>query len=180
MLEQDGDTEGFSAALVVHQYRQKLNYKPDERLFLLVGGYRNKRAAVLERRHELFNLAAGWVEHGDDLAGIISVGLEARKALRDTSYGFFKNTGIARHEEAQAQFYRRSEPLIHGRLREMDFQAFNAARDQLAEVLSHLARDIFDEETQAYRHRPEIYRHIALARRGLCAKLNRLKGGQHE
>jgi CRISPR system Cascade subunit CasA len=175
VLEKDGDKEGFSAAPVVHQYRQKLNYEPDERLFLLVGGYRNKQAAVLERRHELFNLAASWVEHGDDLAGMVSVGLEARNALRGALYGFFKNTGIARHEEAQAQFYRRSEPLIHGRLREMDFQAFNAARDQLAEALSHLAQDIFDEETQAYRHRPEIHKHIALARRGLCAKLNRLK-----
>jgi hypothetical protein len=74
------------------------------------------------------------------------------------------------------QFYRRSEPLIHDLLREMDFNQFNAARDRLAQDLSKLALKIFEEQTAPYQHRPEIYKSIALARAGLRAKLNKLKG----
>jgi CRISPR system Cascade subunit CasA len=167
---------GFTPAAVVSQYRQALDYYSDGRLFLLVGGYRNKQAAVLERRHELFNLAQGWSEHGDDVTEIVSLGIQVKDALRSTLYGFSKTTGIARQEEAQAQFYRRSERLIHDLLCEMDFNQFNAARDRLAQDLSKLALDIFEEQTAPYQHRPEIYKSIALARAGLRAKLNKLKG----
>ena len=39
------------------------------RLHLFVGGYRNKQASVLERRHELIELGQGW----DDADGHLEV-----------------------------------------------------------------------------------------------------------
>jgi CRISPR system Cascade subunit CasA len=177
VIEKQGEREGHSPAPVVTQFGSMQSY--GEPLYLLVGGYRNKQAAVLERRHELFNLAQGWAEHGDDVVKIVSLGLQVKDALRGTLYGFSKTTGIARQEEAQAQFYRRSERLIHDLLCEMDFNQFNAARDRLAQDLSKLALDIFEEQTAPYQHRPEIYKSIALARAGLRAKLNKLKGNNN-
>jgi hypothetical protein len=63
---------------------------------------------------------------------------------------------------AIAQFYRRSEPLIHDLLREMDFHQFNAARDRLVQNLSKLILAIFEKQTAPYRHRPEIYKNLSL------------------
>jgi CRISPR system Cascade subunit CasA len=177
VIEKQGQKEGHSPALVVTQFGSLQSY--GELLYLLVGGYRNKQAAVLERRHELFNLAQGWAEHRNDVAKIVSLGLQAKDALCGTLYGFSKTTGIARQEEAQAQFYRRSERLIHDLLRDMDFNQFNAACDKLAQDLSTLALEIFEEQTAPYQHRPEIYKSIALARVGLLVKLNKLQGDSH-
>lgn len=171
---------GFSAAPAVQQFRRARDFT-GQRLFLLVGGYRNKQAAVLERRHELFNLASGWEQHLSDIQAIVKTGVEIKDALRGSLFRFFKQTGIACHESGQARFYRQSERQVHAVLRDMaGDEDFLAAKDKLARRLAAMARDIFDAETAPYRHRPEIYAEIAKTRAALNGKLQTLQGGSHE
>jgi CRISPR system Cascade subunit CasA len=180
VLEKNEAKEGHSSAPVVTQYRQVCDLLGEGQLFLLVGGYRNKRAAILERRHELFNLAVGWAEHAEDVSEIVDLGLRVKDALRGSLYSFGRSTGIRTQEQGEAQYYRQSEPTIHRQLRDMDFREFKRARHGLAQDLSALALEIFEQQTAPYRHRPEIYRVIALARSGLRAKLNMLAKGDHQ
>lgn len=169
--------EGYSPAPVVQQFREAKDFR-ELSLFLLVDGYRNKQAAVLERRHELFNLAAGWDSHIADIQAMVNIGIEIKDALRSSLFRFFKQTGIACHEAGQARFYRQSERLVHGALIDMKSdEDFFAARDRLANQLAELTRDIFDAETAPYRHRPEIYAEIAKTRASLNSKLKTLQEG---
>jgi CRISPR system Cascade subunit CasA len=79
VIEKQDKKEGHSPAPVVIQFGGLQSY--GEPLYLLVGGYRNKQAAVLERRHELFNLAQGWTEHGNEVSEIVNLALQGRNAL---------------------------------------------------------------------------------------------------
>lgn len=169
--------EGHSPAPVVRQFREAKDFS-GQGLFLLVGGYRNKQAAVLERRHELFNLAAGWDRHIADIQAMVNIGIAIKDALRGSLFRFFKQTGIACHDSGQTRFYRQSERLIHGALIDMESdEDFFAARDRLASRLIGLTRDVFDAETAPYRHRPEIHAEVAKARAGLNSKLKTLQEG---
>jgi CRISPR system Cascade subunit CasA len=176
VLDNPDPQQGFVPAPVVSQFKAARLFH-GEPLYLLVGGYRNKQAAVLERRHELFTLAAGWADHGKDLHGLIDIGLAARDALRGSLFRFFKRTGLACHEAGQAIYYRQSERLIHTHLRELNFDQYQTARAALARDLTHLARGIFEDQTAPYCHRPEIDRAVAQARASLNAKLHALEGG---
>jgi CRISPR system Cascade subunit CasA len=175
VLDKRDPQQGFVPASVVSQFKAA-KFFHEQPLYLLVGGYRNKQAAVLERRHELFNLAAGWAEHDADLQGLIDIGLAVRDALRGSLFRFFKRTGLACHEAGQAIYYRQSERLIHTSLRELNFDQYQTARAALARDLAKLAREIFEDQTAPYCHRPEIYRTVAQARASLNAKLHTLEG----
>lgn len=170
--------EGYSPAPVVRQFREAQDLF-EGRLFLLVGGYRNKQAAVLERRHELFNLAAGWAGHIKDIQAMVAAGVQIKEALRGSLFRLYKQTGIACHDSGQERFYRQSEPLLHGVLTDMvSDEDFFTAQARFAKRLADLARDIYDAETEPYRHRPETYAEIALVRAGLDHKLKTLQGGE--
>lgn len=71
--------EGHRPAPAIGQARHALDIAP---LHLLVGGYRNKQASVLERRHELIELGAGWDDEDGRLEDLVNIGLAARTALR--------------------------------------------------------------------------------------------------
>lgn len=178
VLEAGDKAEGYAPAPVVRQFRETRVFHRQP-LYMLVGGYRNKGGSVLERRHELFNLAAGWAEHTDDLSDFVNIGLAVKDTLRGSLFRFFKQTGIACHEAGQAIYYAQSERHMHAALREMGDNQYQVTRAALTHDLSQLARDIFEDQTAPYRHRPEIYRVIAEARGGLNAKLNTLQGGAH-
>ena len=89
-------------------------------LHLIVGGYRNKQASVLERRHELITLAAGWDDEEGRLEDLINLGLAAKKALRGKLYfasqGYkdkdLPGIGVSIHETGGRLFYARTEGRI--------------------------------------------------------------------
>jgi CRISPR system Cascade subunit CasA len=187
-----GNKPGYSPALAVDQYSKLADRLDDRSITLLVGGYVNERgktAKIAQRRHELFNLAAGWIDHADDISRIVSLGLQVKNALnaalakliekvKDPNTKAKESTFSEGIRKASiTRFYCQSEPLIHTQLGEMDFHEFKHAHDALAEDLSAIALEIFEQQTAPYRHRPEIYRIIALARGGLRAKLNMLTKG---
>ncbi|MCU7850117.1 MAG: type I-E CRISPR-associated protein Cse1/CasA [Candidatus Thiodiazotropha sp. (ex Lucinoma kastoroae)] len=137
-------------AHVVTQFKEVFPRKAT-RLSLYVSGYRNKQAAILMRRHELFSIPQDW-EANSELVSAISIALRVRDELCRKLYGFSKQVGASVHESAQQQFDRRSEPMIHALLRDMGFkerlQAFKAFKTSIV----GLARELFEQATAPYRH----------------------------
>ncbi len=156
------------------------------RLQLLVGGYRNKQANVIERRHELFSFSPGWEEGGEQLAQLVQVGLEIKQLLRGSLYwavkgqkNVFKGLGVKVHEPAEARFYALSEPVVHASLRELDVSAFQAQKATFIARLVTLARQLYEEAIAPYQHDPELIHAIAAGRSKFHKELAQLKETHH-
>ncbi|MEN8168733.1 MAG: type I-E CRISPR-associated protein Cse1/CasA [Pseudomonadota bacterium] len=135
-------------APVVEQFKELFSRRA---LNLYVSGYRNKQAAILMRRHELFSMPEDWGKD-DHLGRVISEALNARSLLRRKLYGFAKKVGANIHEDAQQQFDRRSEALIHALLTDMSFKERKQAYRIFRESVVGLARELFEQVTAPYRH----------------------------
>ena len=184
MIRKPVDTkEGNRPAGPVTQARA-LHIRP---LHLLVGGYRNKQAAVLERRHELIGLAAGWEDNESRLDELVRLGLAAKKSLRGKLYFAvqgnkdkgLKGIAVPIHEVAEKLFFARTEALIVDTFRNPNtFEQWQARCDAYVEALAAHCRDIFRELTDPYAMKPELIPIIAWARRSLDADLKKLKEGK--
>ena len=166
--------EGHDPAEVVQQFKRDLA-RPSQ---LIVGGYRNKRASILQRRHELFPLRPGWDKKGEQIAAFVGLGLKIKTLLRNKLYGLAKATGAEGiNEKAETFYYHQSEPLIHQTLREIDWSDAGATLDRLRDELIRLSWDIFDQVTRPYAHEPRMLQALATAKRSLGAEFKKLKGG---
>ncbi|EXJ14556.1 type I-E CRISPR-associated protein Cse1/CasA [Imhoffiella purpurea] len=156
-------------------------------LHLIVGGYRNKQASVLERRHELITLAAGWDDDEGRLKDLVELGLSAKKTLRGKLYfacqGYkdkdLPGIGVPLHETGERLFYARTESKILATF--SNRATFDDWRDRRSIYVDRLAADcrgIFDELTDPYTMKPELIPIIAWARRSLNADLKKLKEGK--
>lgn len=163
---------------------RRLRIRP---LHLLVGGYRNKQASVLERRHELISLATGWDDAEGRLADLVQLGLAAKKALRGKLYlavqgkkeKGLEGISVPIHETAEKLFFSQTEGLILDTFSAKDtFAQWNTSRSEFVVALSGHCRRIFEELTEPYASKPELIPIIAWARRGLNLDLNKLKGSQ--
>jgi CRISPR system Cascade subunit CasA len=183
----DTKTEGQQPAAVVLQI-QKLYGGESERLHLLVGGYRNNQASVLERRHEVFTLNHGWDRNTHVIRDLVRQGLGYRDALvkalfvfanglkdsKRSNAGKFKGAGVKLHQQAEVQYYRRSEPTIQEVLARIDFNNPEPELARMRESLGAVARDLFDESVRPYSHDPELIRTLAAARRTLHKHLRNI------
>lgn len=174
LMRQEGKKEGYIPAPVVSQYRRLFARR--ERLNLIVGGYRNKQASVLQRRHEFFNISEGWNENETDLSHFVETGLRIKTLLRNKLYGFGKRVGVLGiQEQAERRFYNESEPIIHAVLREMDWENAMDAFDHFKGRLVSLAKAVFNQLMQPYGNDPKKIRAIALTRRSLYSELSRIE-----
>ena len=165
--------EGHDPAEVVQQFKRDLG-RPAQ---LIVGGYRNKQASILQRRHELFPLRPGWDKKGEQITAFVGVGLEIKILLRNKLYGFAKATGAEGiNEKAETLYYHQSEPLIHQTLREIDWSDAGATLDRLRDELIRLSWDIFEQVTRPYAHEPRMLQALATAKRSLGTAFKKLKG----
>jgi CRISPR system Cascade subunit CasA len=188
LIRKTGDKEGHAPAAVVSSWQQQTSNR-GRRLQLLVGGYRNKQAKVIERRHELFSFSPGWEEGQDHLEKLIEVGMEIKRLLRGSLYwavkgeekgkNKFKGLGVKVHEPAEARFYALSEPVVHESLRELDSTAFQAHRGAFIVKLAELAKQLYKEATAPYQRDPELIHAIAAGRAKLTKGLTQLKENHH-
>lgn len=173
-------TEGQQPATVILQVK-KIYGTNSNRLHLLVGGYRNNKASVLERRHEVFSLNHGWDNHTDVIHHLVSLGRGYRDALYKALFVFVngikdvKGAGVKLNQAAEAQFYRRSEPIVEDVLARVDFKnpAPEIARMQTA--LKGVTEALFDGSVRPYLNDPELIRTMAVSRRTLFKHLNNLE-----
>jgi CRISPR system Cascade subunit CasA len=157
---------------------------------LIVGGYRNNQASILERRHEVMTLNPGWQQHPEVIQAVVDIGLKYKTALRKSLYTFveglkaaeIKGAGVAVHEVAERDYYRQSDLIISELLACMDFDHADPALERLRADLHRLCERLFDSVTRPYSHHPKLVRVMAFARRSLHKHLSDLKltqGGQH-
>lgn len=158
-----------------------------EPLTLIVGGYRNKQASVIERRHELMTLGRGWASKRDQIDLVVGLGLAAKDALRHKLYFAVKGhrdkglegLSVPIHLVAEQRFYASSETLILNAIAdEGTFDDWPTAREALVEALSVLCRTLFEELTDPFTAKPELIPIVAWARRSLNNELKKLKEGQ--
>lgn len=148
-----------------------------EKLHLIVGGYRNKQASVLERRHELISLANSWKENKDQIIQLVNLGKDVRNVLTKQLWRAakgdkdkkMKGIGIPIHKPGEKIYYARTEMLFHEIL---DQEEHN--EEKFMQKLTTICQDIFKELTDPYAHKPELIPIIARTRRRLAKDLKEL------
>ncbi|WP_295392199.1 type I-E CRISPR-associated protein Cse1/CasA [uncultured Thiodictyon sp.] len=177
------DSGGNRPALAIGQAKA-LDIHP---LHLLVGGYHNKKASVLERRHELIELGEGWDDESGRLEDLVNIGLAAKKALRGKLYFAVQGhkdkglpgIGAAIHETGERLFYARTEARILATFsNSATFSEWQQHLDAYAAALSTECESIFNDLTDPYAMKPELIPIIAWARRSLTADLRKLTEGK--
>ncbi len=175
LVDSQDKKEGHQPAEVVRQFKRDLAQSDQ----LIVGGYRNKQASILQRRHEFFPLRPGWDRQGDQITQFVQLALEVKTQLRNKLFGFAKATGATGvNEQAEALYYRQSEPLIHQTLREIDWNDSVHPITRLRDDLIKLSWKIFDQVTRPYAHEPKMIQALATAKTTLGAAFKKLKGAQ--
>jgi CRISPR system Cascade subunit CasA len=159
---------------VVSQFRDVFSAR--RRLRLLVSGYRNKQASVLERRHELFSMPQDWERNASYVEEGIKYALAVKQELRNKLYGFAKQVGPNVHEIAERQFYFATEPMIHELLRDMNFREGKSALTNFKAHVTRLGRNLFETLTEPYRHDPEGLKYFAKFKGSFEAALVKLNG----
>jgi len=183
----DKKTEGYEAAPVVKQAKD-LKIK---RLELIVGGYRNNQATVLERRHEFFSLSNGWQDKSVVVDQLIAQAQEYKKALRKSLYIFgvgikdrFAGSGVDLTNQYDVIFYQQTENLIHGALATLNFSDPDNDLEQLYSQLKKIVLSLFEQATAPYQQEPKMLKALAASRRLLNNKylkdLEIPQGGSNE
>jgi len=175
VVDQLDDKGGHQAAPVIQQARKV--FRETDKIQLIVGGYRNKQATILERRHELFSLAQDWMEHGEVIHFVINVGMEYKKALRTalwifaegkkTKQGKINGSGVNIYDSAENMFYQQTEGLIHLTLASINFKTPENDYKKLNEQLKQIVIDLFNQVTDPYRQEPKMLKILAAARHSL-------------
>lgn len=171
----DGITEGQQPAAVILQARKIFGAEKSSRLHLVVGGYRNHQASVLERRHEVFTLNHGWEKNSKVIQHLVLTGRGYRDALKSALFSFengnkksaVKGSGIKMNSSIEAQYYRRSEATIQDTLGRIDFENPESVLSRMRKALKQIVVELFDEAVRPYLNDPELIRSRAVARRVL-------------
>jgi len=175
--------EGHQPSTVVLQARKLFSRQPD-RLRLIVGGYRNKMASILERRHELIDLNKGWHLQPNLIQEFVDLGMGYKTALRKALFVFhkglkdIKGAGVAVHEIGETQFFRSTDGLMQKALAEAHFEEperLAEDKDTLRAALKQHTKTIFEEQTRPYLNDPELIRTMAVARRTMNKHLRDLE-----
>lgn len=180
--------EGHRVAAVVLQAGELLLKGRTE---LLIGGYRNNQASILERRHDVLLLNTDWQRHPQVINDIVDIGLGYKTALRKALYTFvegfkkseLKGAGVAVHEVAERHYFRRSDLVITDLLASIDYSAPQAQLADLRAALKTCCVQLFEQVTAPYAHHPKLISTLALARATLYKHLKALQpqGGEvHE
>lgn len=176
--------QGQKPALIIEQIQR---YLPGQakRLELLVGGYLNNQAAIVERRHEMMALSQGWETNTDVVHELVAHGLKYKqglwKSLSACAKGIkrkdrnLKGTGLSLQEAGEAQFYRRTENLMLTALSTVNFSDPHPTYTKLDNGFKAACEDIFSALTSPYQHDPELFRTLAIARRGLQRHINEIR-----
>lgn len=156
----------------------------DSPLPLVLGGYRNNKASVVERRHEVISVAAGWIKDRDKLSelhSLIRLALEFRDALGKSVYAFGKALdqsaqlpeGIA--NGARTAFYQATEAVLH------KFIASGSQPGTALELSTELRRqclDIFSASAAPYLSSVKAIKASAQSGKMLMSKLNSIVNRQ--
>ena len=168
--------DGNVRAPVIDQYEDVFLDQSHDRMVLLVGGYANKQAAILERRHELFSMPMEWQSNKGFLERAINAAIAVKTALRGRAYYFGKETGAQIHEQAERTYYQQTESMIHELLKSFsNRKEGRLVAESFLDQCKGLARDIFEELSRPYQHSPEGLKQYAIDKRSLNSGLKKIE-----
>lgn len=173
LIFHESDDSGQIPAAVISRFRDTFT---QDNLSLIVGGYRTKQASVLQRRHDLISMSAGWSGNLATMERYIDLALEFKEHIRKKMYGFGKKVGVTGlAAKAEGLFYQRSENLIHLRLRKMNWRESAAELGNMYEELKTVCDAVFEETTASYQNDPKMIKAFVTSRRTLAGAINKLK-----
>jgi len=172
--------EHYFPAPVIQQYQK---FKPRAPLNLIVGGYRNNQATILERRYESFSFQRDWDADPELLREIVSYALEYRQALyfamRNFSSGAekekVKGAGVELQQRAVERYFHHSRHFMLSLLSRLNNEQGAEMLDELQAFLQDCCRRIFNEMTEPFSHHPKLVMAIIYARLNLNKALAKLK-----
>lgn len=147
---------------------------------LVIGGYRNKQASVLERHHEMISIGATWIKDDENLNmlhGMIEMALSFRDSLRKKAYSFGKSldqssnipAGIS--NEACSVFFQDTEMLMH---KYITSEPVPNLSQEIAKELRGISLKIFEEATRPYLSNVKALKSYSLNKVGLKKELNEI------
>lgn len=162
-----GNSTLAGGSLVVRHYKNiRTKTTP---LVLVVGGYRNNQATILERRHEMISIGAGWLNNDNEdelesLTTLVSLALEFQKRLGNAYFFFMKDlvksasqkniTGKESNRirkivisDANTMFYQSTEPTMH---KYISAEPYNKLWHDFGIELKKICIQIFDEITKPH------------------------------
>ena len=172
------ETNQVSSSSAVKHYvneRRKMEHLP-----LVVGGYKNQKASITGRRHEIFSVASAWVSDSDKLEKLnsdIGVAMSFHDIIRKKSYFFGKAIDQASKipdaiaQEAGSLFFQRTEALMHSYITQPDESATTVC---LARSLKTICEDIFEEVASPYVGSPKGLKSYSLIRNELSNELYKI------
>jgi len=164
---------GQVPAAVISQFREIF---PQDTLSLIVGGYRTKKASILQRRHDLISMSAGWAANLEKVEQFINLALEFKEIIRKKLYGFGKKIGVAGLAgKAEGFFYQYSENLIHAKLRKMNWKESASEIGIMYLELRSVCESVFQEITASYQNDPKMIKALVLTRKSLSGDMNKLR-----
>lgn len=168
---------------------------PDHRTQIMVGGYCTKISSVTERRHDIFSLSEGWAKDRPLIKELVTIGKEARFALRSSliiattgedkkrrirlkGIGTFHKKDkkfVGLHTFGDRIFYARTEKVFHEAIGEREtFKDRQKAKIAFTDCIVKIATDIYQELTDPYAMRPEVIPIVAWGRERLKEGLTNL------
>lgn len=173
LIFHESENSGQIPAAVISRFRETLT---QDNLSLIVGGYRAKQASVLQRRHDLLSMSAGWAANLEKVKQFIDLALEFKEIIRKKMYGFGKKIGVnGIAGKAEGLFYQNSENLIHARLRKMNWKESASEIDIMYQELRSVCESVFKETTASYQNDPKMIKALALTRKTLSGAMNKLR-----
>ncbi len=177
VIQSDSKKENYRVASVVRQFSALTSDIKDITPQLIVGGYRNKQASILQRRHELFPLNSGWESNSNHFEELINQAVEIKKLLRNKLYGFAQASGAEGvPDRAERLFYHNSEKIILDSLRNIDWRKSAETIKQLKRQLIKLSWNIVDEVTRPYQHEAKMIKALTITRKTLAGGFSKLTG----
>ncbi len=154
-----------------------------QRLRLIIGGYRNNQASVLERRHEVLEFSQNWYSRPQAIIELVLIGIGYKDVLigalrlfvKFIKSGDFKKINSNVKYLVEPKFFSQSETLMLSALSELDFKDPLPTKLKLGEELDQLSRRLFANITEPYSHHPKLIKALAVARRTLHKHLLELK-----
>lgn len=173
LIFHESEDSGQIPAAAISRFRDTFT---TDNLSLIVGGYRTKKASVLQRRHDLISMSAGWAGNLATVEKFIGLALEFKEHIKNKMYGFGKKVGvIGLAGKAEELFYQRSENLIHSRLKKMNWRESAVEVSNIYEELKAVCEAVFEEITAPYQNDPKMIKTLVTSRKTLAGAMNKLK-----
>ena len=174
--------EGQIPAPVVRQSK-KIPAVNSQMINLLVGGYQNSQATILDRRHEVLSFSSF---EKAVLSEIVRIGLSYKSALRGALYVFsqgmkessgsekIKGNGTSVYQIGDNLFYQRTQTAVEKALVTITMDNLSMINNFKKE-LHIIGEGIFSELTEPYLHDPQLIHTLAVARRTWWKKVNEIE-----